>query len=186
MDSTALEITFHFQTDIPHNTKWNLRKIQQCSCKQIDQPLGISKFRKVFDCAHRNLIQMSPVEGIVEDEIISINVIINYILNGRNLINYLFELENLFIFLEFNLNIVEFDPFLCILKEDLLPISISDNDPPVQPIWVFNPYFNQISLKLDCVSPNITIEKSEILLQSQEISCFLIKFRPNEIKEYLV
>lgn len=186
MDSPALEMVFHFQTDFPRNTKWSLRKIQNCSCKQIDQQLGISKFRKVFDCPHRSLVEMNPSEGLIEDEIISINVTINPTLNGQNLINYLFEFEDFLFFLEFNLEIVDFDPFLCILRDDLFPTSISDNDPPVQPILVFNPYFNKILLKLECVSPFIEIVKSEILLESRKVSCFLIKFRPNEINEYLV
>lgn len=191
LDSPSLEITFHLQSsDIPSKTavKWNLKKVQQCSCKQIDQPIGISKFRKVFDCVHRNLIQINPSEGTVEcDEIISINVIINYILDGRNQISYFLEFDDLKIILEFNLNIVEFDPFLCILKDELFPVNIADNDPPVQAIWVFNPYFNTISMKLECVSPYIILVKSELVnLQSREISSFLVKFMPNEIKEYIV
>lgn len=186
LDSPPLEIVFHFQTDISKSTKWSLRKIQQCSCKHIDQPIGISKFRKVFDCAHRNLIQMNPSDGTIEDEIISISVVIDFILNGRNQIIYLWDFEDVAIFLEFNLNIVEFDPFLCILKDDLLPTNIADNDPPAQPIWVFNPYFNTISLRLECDAPYIILVKSEVTLSSREISSFLVKFRPNEIKKYEV
>lgn len=73
-----------------------------------------------------------------------------------------------------------------IVTTELFPIDIAENYFPTQPIWVLNPYKQDMKLRIDCCAPELEIIDPILMIKSGELSPFLVKFKPQEIKLYEV
>ncbi|XP_049867416.1 cilia- and flagella-associated protein 65-like [Pectinophora gossypiella] len=132
---------------------WSLRREKVCECEMVEVKLGLSTFEMRHTCHHRELVEISPLSGIVSKEnpgMLSIKF--NYKLEGLNTLCYVMTMPNQRV-LHINVNIVAHlntkgiltplrrpkdDPdYLVVL--DCGKVPINNLDAVIRVAWLYNP-----------------------------------------------
>lgn len=97
-----------------------------------------------------------------------------------------FRLSGFTLKLKFILDVITFDPCLLLVDNKLAPIAIDNLYPPLQTLWLHNPYLNEVKLKLTSMDSKLTIVNDLIVIGSHCVEPLLLRFLPNSIKYHNV
>lgn len=81
---------------------------------------------------------------------------------------------------------LEFDPSSLLITNQLAPIAINLFPAPKQTLWLYNPYLNDIKLRLISGSVELALANDELVVKSHQHSPLILTFTPNYVGSYEV
>lgn len=81
---------------------------------------------------------------------------------------------------------LEFDPSSLLITNQLAPIAINLFPAPLQTLWLYNPYSNDIKLRLISGSVELALANDELVVKSHQHSPLILTFTPNYVGSYEV
>lgn len=83
-------------------------------------------------------------------------------------------------------NTSEFDPTSLMITNQLSPVAINLFPAPQQTLWLYNPYCNDISLKIISDSAELTLANNELVAKSHQHVPLIVTFAPNYLGNFEV
>ncbi|CAO1420266.1 unnamed protein product [Diamesa serratosioi] len=168
---------------------WKLFRELSCGCalqKRKPNKCFIAKNnikQQPLRCPHKKLVSICPTYGKLKaQQTAQLAIALRYQVLGQHKITYSLVLSGFTLKLNFLLDVITFDPCSLLVANKLAPVAIDNLYPPLQTLWLYNPYLNEVKLNLTSMDSKLTIINDTIVIASHCVEPLLLRFSPNSIK----
>lgn len=180
LNSQPIQIQLFLQSVSSEEVGVSIRREKMCDCEAVETQVGINKFKKIYHCPHRLLISISPDLFIIHpNDLAELTMILTFGTNGDTVLRFdICTSDGCFLHLCFNIKIVLFDLTKCILTKTLSQVRMNDFDCRAQPIWIHNPFAENLNFEFDSLTPNLQVLTHRVFVERGTIAPLFVKFRP--------
>lgn len=180
MNSQPIQIQLFLKSVSPEEVCAFIKREKVCNCEAVETQVGINKFKKRFHCPHRLLLSLSPdFFALKPNDFAELAMHITYGIPGETILRFeICTSDGCLLYLNFNIQIVMFDLTKCILTKTLSQVRMDDFDCMVQPIWIQNPFAENLNFEFDSETPNLQVLTHRVYVERGTIAPLFVKFRP--------
>lgn len=204
LNSPPLCVTLHVKNlcDIEKELKVFKQLLCDCSVKSN----RLRKEARRVECPHKDVVEIRPaIVRIKANSIVELELTFRYVLLNQQEVHFTLayvsglplNVNNISTIrfsrsasrsmkLQMIVNTLEFDPLSLFTSNQLSPVAINLYPVPQQNCWFYNPFINDIKIRLISKSPELILAADELVVKSHQYSPLLLTFAPNHVGSFEV